>query len=174
MARNIPQRLSKKCNRLPWIPFTLKAKMCQRKSIYNTAKHLQTDNAWSKYCKLKNEINKEIKEAHEKYQRNLFDSDDNNKCFWKYVKQLCKDNIGVPTLKHNNQVITEPKEKAYVLNKHFDSIFTDEDLYIPKCDDNIYGSVPPINFTVNGIQNQLNVLDINTASGPDNISGCIL
>ena len=94
--------------------------------------------------------------------------------FCKYVKQLCKDTIGVPTLKHNNQVTTEPKEKANVLNKHFDYIFTDEDLSnIPKCDDNIYGSALPINFTVNGIQNQLNVLDINTASGPDNISGCI-
>ena len=61
MARNIFQRLSKKCNRLPWISFTLKAKMCQRKSLYNTAKHLQTDNAWFKYCKLKNEINKKLK-----------------------------------------------------------------------------------------------------------------
>ena len=68
------------------------------------------------YCKLKNEINKEIKEAHEKYQSNLFDNDDNNTCFWKYAKQLCKDTIRVPTLKHNNQVITEPKEKANVLN----------------------------------------------------------
>ena len=40
--------------------------MCQRKSLYNTAKRLQTDDAWFKYRKLKNEINKEIKEAHEK------------------------------------------------------------------------------------------------------------
>ena len=90
--------------------------MRQRKSLYNTTKRLQTDNAWSKYCKLKNEINKEIKEAHES---NLFNNDDNNtKYFWKYVKQLCKDTIGVPTLKHNNQVITEPKAKANILNKH--------------------------------------------------------
>ena len=72
--------------------------MRQRKSLYNTAKRLQADDAWSKYCKLKNEINKEITEAHEKYQSNLFDNDNNNKCFWKYVKQLCKDTIGVPTI----------------------------------------------------------------------------
>ena len=107
--------LSKKCNRLPSITYTLKPIMRQRKSLYNTAKHLQTDDAWSKCCKLKNEINQEIKEVHES---NLFDNDDNNKYFWKYVKQLCKNTIGVPTLKHNNQVITELKAKANVLNKH--------------------------------------------------------
>ena len=46
---------------------------------------------------------------------------------------------------------------------------------IPECNDNnIYGSVPPITFTVNGIQKQLSTLNINKASGPDNISGRIL
>ena len=78
MGRNIPQKLSKKCNRLPWITYTLKPIMHQRKSLYNTAKRLQTDDTWSKYCKLKNEIDEEIKEAHEKYQSNLFNNDDNN------------------------------------------------------------------------------------------------
>ena len=71
MIRNIPQRLSKKCKHLPWITHILKAKMRQRKSLYNTAKRLQTDDAWSKYRKVKNEISKEIKEAHERYQNNL-------------------------------------------------------------------------------------------------------
>ena len=73
-----------------------------------------------------------------KYQNNLFDNDNSNKLFWKYVKNLCKDNVGVLTLNHNNHVITEPsKGKANVLNKQFDSIFTDDDLSnIPECNDN--------------------------------------
>ena len=87
--------------------------MCQRKSLCNTAKYLQTNDAWSKYHKLKNKINKEIKEAQDK--SNLFENDDSNKI--KYAKHLCKDNIGIPTLICNNQVVTEPKEKANVLNK---------------------------------------------------------
>ena len=39
---------------------------------------------------------------------------------------------------------------------------------------NINDSVPPITFTVNGIQNQLSTLNVNKASGPDNIPGRIL
>ena len=48
--------------------------MQQRKQPYDKAKHYQTEEAWAKYHKLKNEIIKEINQAHESYQNNLFDS----------------------------------------------------------------------------------------------------
>ena len=48
--------------------------MQQRKQLYDKAKHYQTEEAWAKHRKLKNEIIKEINQAHESYQNNLFDS----------------------------------------------------------------------------------------------------
>ena len=112
---------------------------------------------------------------HKVYQNNLFDNDNANKNFWKYIKHLRKDNTGVPPLNKDNQTITEPKEKANLLNKHFDSIFTNEDLSnIPECNHSTYPNVPSIVFTTNGIHRQLSSLNVNKASGPDSIPGCIL
>ena len=47
--------------------------MQQKKQLYDKAKCYQTEEAWAKYRKLKDEIIKEINQAHESYQNNLFD-----------------------------------------------------------------------------------------------------
>ena len=43
--------------------------MKQRKQLYDKAKHYQIEEAWAGYRKLKNEITKEIDQAHESYQK---------------------------------------------------------------------------------------------------------
>ena len=43
---------------------------------------------------MKNEIIKEINQAHETYQNSLFDSQTNSH-HWRYIKKLCKDQTGV-------------------------------------------------------------------------------
>ena len=150
--------------------------MWQRKNLYDRAKHLQTTEAWSDYCKLRNKINSEIKHRHEAYQNNLFDGENANKNFWKYIKTLRKDNTRIPPLRLNNQLITDAKEKADTLNNRFYSIFTDEDLSdIPECNDNkVSSNVPLITFSVIGIEHQLKSLNTQKASGPDCIPAYVL
>ena len=76
---------------------------------------------WDEYHKLKNEIIKEINQAHESYQNNLFDSqtDTHHKKFWRCVKKLRKDYTGLPSLTVNDQVLHNLEEKAEVLNNLF-------------------------------------------------------
>ena len=47
--------------------------------------------------------------------------------FWNYTKLNRTDSIGVPPLKVENNVIDSNKDKANLLNKNFQSVFTNED-----------------------------------------------
>ena len=80
--------------------------MKERKRLYDIAKKTKSIEAWKSYQRLRNRITKEIEIAHTDYQSQLFTDDSNNtsKRFWKYIKSLRKDHIGVPTLINNGKV----------------------------------------------------------------------
>ena len=89
---NIPKVLHKSNNCLPWINRSIRQKMKQRKKLYNKAKRLHSQEAWSKYCTFKDIIIEDINQAHERYQNDLFNgqADIHHKKFWRYIKKLCK------------------------------------------------------------------------------------
>ena len=77
----------------------------------------------------------------------------------------------------NGLPISDSKEKANLLNKHFESVFTKENLSnvpVMNQSNNLLPGMPDTTFSVTGIQHQLSILDTNKASGPDNISPFIL
>jgi len=66
----------------------------------------------------------------------------------------------------NGQPLSDSKEKANVLNKHFDSVFTKENISnIPIMIPNNHPlpGMVDINFSIAGIQHQLSLLDMNKA-----------
>jgi len=134
--------------------------MWQRKKLFDRAKWLQTTEAWSDCRNLRNLINSEIQYRQEAYQNNLFDGENANKNFWKYIKTL--RNTGIPPLRLNYELITDAQEKADALNNQF---YSDEDLSdIPESTDNkVSSTIPLITFSVEGIEHQLNLL--NTRAG---------
>ena len=46
--------------------------------------------------------------------------------FWKHIKSLRKDHVGVSTLSSGGKQVTDSFEKAELLNSQFHSVFTDE------------------------------------------------
>ena len=149
----------------------------KRKQLYNKAKSTGTEEAWSSYRKIRNEITKEISEAHIAYQEKLFDCDTNSshKNFWRYIRSLRRDNTGVIPLKHQNSLISNPCDKAKILNDQFYSVFTHEDLSdLSQRIDPAYSSIPDTPFSTDGILKLIKSLNLNKASGPDNISARVL
>ena len=131
---------------------------------------------------MKNSINSKLKAAHNNYFIRLFDGSfgGNRRQFWKYIRAKRKENRNISTLVVDGQPISDSKEKANVLNKYFESVFTKENLSnIPLMNQgndsiNHLPDIPNITLSTNGIQHQLSVLDTNKASEPDNISLFIL
>ena len=81
------------------------------------------------------------------------------------IRRLCRDNTGVAPLKYQNSFISNPHDKAEILNDQFYSVFTHEDLSdLSQCADSVYSSIPDTWYT------KLKSLNVNKASGPDNIS----
>jgi len=55
------------------------------------------------------------------------DGRSNHKNFWKYIKGIHKDQHGIPPLNDDNgNTVTSSKEKANILNRKFQSVFTSE------------------------------------------------
>ena len=76
--KNIPQAISKTQKHLPWLNSAIRKKMQKRKHLYNKAKSTGSEEVWLSYRKIRNEITKEINEAHKAYQEKLFDHDTNS------------------------------------------------------------------------------------------------
>ena len=66
-----------------------------------------------------------------------------------------KDYLLISTLKNQSgNIVTDPSEKAEILNNQFKSVFTIEDTTsIPDKGTSPYPSIIDINITVNGVRN---------------------
>ena len=89
---------------------------------------------------------------------NIHDTDDSKqrvsvtKKFWSYVKSKRRYLSGVSPLLLNDLEVTDSKGKAEILNKQYDSVFTDEDLTnMPTLEQSSIPSLPDIDIHVGGI-----------------------
>ena len=176
LEKYIPKRQIKTSRCIPWITHAIKLKMKERKQLYDRAKKIQTHKSWEAYRIIRNQVTQEISEAHTNYQTQIFE---NNTCtvskrFWKYIKSLRKDHVGVPPLTTDGVTTSKSKDKADILNHQFYSVFTDEDLSSIPSPTNSFPIMPTISLNVEGIYRLLNDLDVNKAPGPDKIPNRIL
>ena len=85
---------------------------------------------WNAYRKARNLVNSKLEVAHCDYQRHLFDElfTGSKRQFWKYIRSMRRDSTGIPTLFSDEKEFNTARDKASVLNNHFQSVFTSEDL----------------------------------------------
>jgi len=97
------------------------------------------------------------------------------KTFGNILWSIHKDKLGIPLLNHDGNTITSSKEKSNILNFKFQSVFTFENTTdMPSFNGALYPTMPDIVNSCDDVQNLFESLDPNTASGPDNITTCIL
>ena len=101
-----------------------------------------------------------------------------SKNFWKYIKSRKKNSMGISPLQNLSgeyMYITDNKGKAEILNKQYDSIFTDENLeQTPQLGNSSVPSIDQLNITENGVCTLLKKLDPTKANRPDQIPTRIL
>ena len=151
-------------------------------------KKLGGDKLKSEVSELSREVQKQLRRTYWQYTNSLFVSDDdkkspNRKKFYTYVKHLRNTSSGVPPLKSNGKLYSEPKEKAEILNNQFNKAFSDGkeydfDAFKRKCtmtdDSTNYPSMKDIEISKADVEKLLANLDPSKATGPDGISPRIL
>ena len=86
-----------------------------------------------------------------------------SKNFWNYIKSRKKDShiMGISPLQNlSGEYIIDNKGKAEILNKQYDSIFTDENLeQTPQLENSSVPSIDQLNITENWVCTLLKKLD---------------
>ena len=97
-------------------------------------------------------------------------SQNNKKQLWHYIKSHRQDNTGISILKASgyDHAITDPKEKADIFNKHFNSIFSEEGHEpIPCKAPSLYPPIHNFEITPEGVYNLLSTCKPHKSPGPD-------
>ena len=158
-----------------------------RKRDRQKKKAVKTGNItdWIKYKRLRNKVNNQRKHAKESFYNNLeliitdFENNDKRK-FWKVIRHFVKNNSSSSAILPLSSTLPlgetqwafTDEAKADCLNDYFVSISTvnDENTVLPPFEKLTNNSLSTVNCTENGIENLINVLNINKASGDDGIS----
>ena len=111
------------------------------------SRRTKSDHDWHKFKQLRKTVHSELEIVHQNGVNEFFDFDESDnstvagnrnpqitKRFWLYIKGKRKDKSGIPVLRANCKDITDPEEKANILNDHYDSVFTTENPTLPNLD----------------------------------------
>ena len=174
MDDNIPSKIVRGGKVSPWINHKIKRKQKQKQRAYNHAKNSQDPDDWDKFRSIRRNVTRETRHEYRKYIKEVCFQ--GNKKFWSFVKSLKKDSAGIPALKDENfTLVTENIRKAGLLNKQFESVFTQENLdHFPTIDKTSFPCMPDIHVNASGVEKLLSKLNIHKATGPDEIPSRIL
>ena len=105
------------------------------------------------------------------------------KRFWTYIKHRRSDNVGVSSLKSEGKLYSHLNDKADILNKQFQSVFSSSESVseeefsksypMPTTEDQL-PVIGAIDITLNGIFKLLKDLNLTKSPRPDNLSPKVL
>ena len=178
MNKYIPQRMMRQNGKLPWINTKIRRLIRRRKRARVKAKKTKVKANWDRYITLGKQLKTELREAQTQYPTEMFSGDTNrlNKKAWSYIKSRRRDNVGIPPLRNvNGRLCEEAHEKAEIMAKQYNSVFTKDNPHVPTpgilyC----LPRMPEITIYVNGVMKLLQELKVNKAPGPDLIPNRVL
>ena len=170
--QNVPHKLTSSKLNLPWFTRTQR-RLCRKKhKLFKKAKKTNKTDHWTTYKSFRKTVRKNLKEARNSYISNTLKNslNENPKAFWSYIKKLNNNSVGVSDLLSNDKLYSDGKTKANILNDQFFSVFTNEDTsQIPTTKPFLNSKIKQLIITPEGVNKQLQNLNPNKASGPDQI-----
>ena len=150
-------------------------------NIWTSEKKSEDKKITEQFKVVKQTVQRELRRAYWKYVGDIVTPQENDsqhsrmKRFWTYIKHKRTDNKGIAPMQQNGLLPSEPTEQANILNKQFQSAFSEKQNYTKqefqdKCQmEGNYHTAPEINITCPGVLKLLQTLNPNKAAGPDNI-----
>ena len=88
------------------------------------------------------------------------------KPFWRYINGIKKYNTRIAPIKSEGKLFSDSKDKAELINKQFQSVFTQGDKSaIPQCTGKRLPDISPLNIDIPGVEKLLKNLQIGKSSG---------
>eukprot|EP00794_Sanderia_malayensis_P005534 gene5533-6219_t len=144
-----------------------------RKRLYKKYKSDNDQAIKKKHDKLSHKIKEQLKSKFNEYINGILEENIKSKPkkFWRFIKSKRNEDMGVsPLINSNGKLVTDSKGKADVLNKQYQSVFTQEKVdKLPDVGESSIPSISDITFTIPGIEKLLKGLDTNKSNGPDEI-----
>ena len=127
---------------------------------------------WKNFRDIRRSIKCEMKSAHNEYVMSFLSLEEYDegspsinsagKKFWSYIRSRKRDNVGIPaSLIEEGREFTEAKGKAQVLNRQYDSVFTNEDMeQTPTLSAHQMPLIDDLHVNVAGIEKLLSDLNV--------------
>ena len=166
---------STRCSQ-PWFNTNTK-RICRRKArAYTKAKLTNSDRDWRRFRKLKKQAQTACRQASDSYLQDIITSEHGGgRRLGAIVKAKRCDQTGVAPLKEGDQMFSDPKSKADLLNKQFASVFTiDNTSALPDLGPSSHPTMNHILIDSRGIVKLLKNINPHKASGPDGIPARLL
>ncbi len=175
MNKHIPKKTLTARQSPRWFNRWLQRLHKDKVKAYKTAKRHNDTVHWQHYRNMQKQLQKEIRQAETNHTNTfLTDNKKNHKKFYSFFKARKQDSTGITTLQHNNSLVTLPQDKAHALNSQFQSVFTNEQEDVPDIPTSQHPTIPPLVIHTQGVAKLLAEVDIDKATGPDNIPCRIL
>ena len=185
MDKHIPHKIIRGDKKpKPWITKSVRDMHRKRDKLYKKQRSSKGPKDISSYKTMKARARKAERQAYWNYLDKMLDFGDPEteyqtgkmKPFWSFVKSLQKDNSGVTPLKDQGKIHADPVDKANILNRQYESVFTKEkeDEDTPVLEGNPYPEMPSIMISEEVVLKLLKKINPHKASGPDMIPACIL
>ena len=95
--------------------------------------------------------------------------------FWSFIRNTRKDNTGISPLKENGRLFSRAKDKADILGRQYESVYTHKDVSsIPEPVREPYPPMKELQISDEGVTKLLRKVNPNKAKGPDSILARIL
>ena len=146
-----------------------------RQQLFRRIKKTKNDSDIRKYKECKKALQKHERQAYWTYINGIIEADDpevdqppKQKRFWNHIKSLRKDSTDVSPLKDNGRLFNSAKDKADILNRQYQSVFTheDPDIPVPDPDGDPYPDMEQITVTDEGVRKLLQKSNPRKATGP--------
>ena len=153
ISQFIPQKSSKPKLSLPWITPKIKHEMRKKDRRHRRAVRTKDQHHWKAFKRQRNSVSNLIKDSHNSYLNDVIGDSltENPKKFWFHVKHSRSENLGIPPLKTEEGVFVTDKDKAETLNSYFFSVFTNEQLPLPKIPISPYSSIADLHISPEGV-----------------------
>ena len=133
---------------------------------------------WEAFKICRNEVTNRVNMAKQNFENKVIqDIQSNPKSFWNYVNYKTKVKTGIQGLENENgDLVNDDTEKAEILNEHFSSVFTVEDMSsLPNIRESNTGqSIEEVEFDQDSILNLIEKQNVSKAAGPDGVHAKVL